>query len=276
MLVSNLMLLANSKAASTSKHQPSLETPAPPPIPMETVQLHASSSPFLVVPSYWSQVQAAEARRQVLEAQSVCHDVGEGGDVRTMGVSEIARSQPERFRHINAFFDDAQLHAIAVKHLGRSHLLSKTMAGATAPGQCSGGGWHKDVLTRGFKALIYLDDVFEEAAGPFAMLLNYSDSDLHHNADRRRSRFDDDAVAAQQSQHGARVQPIYGAAGTLVLFETSSVHRGLPCTAGGRVALTNYYSASPVRPPVSCSADSPKNWSQSATIATAYGKRGGG
>ena len=74
------------------------------------------------------------------------------------------------------------------------------------------------------------------------MLLNYSDTTLKHAKDRRgrRTRFDEAAVNGQVKQ-GARVREIFGGAGTAVVFETSSVHRGMPAQTGGRVTLTNYY-----------------------------------
>ena len=36
-------------------------------------------------------------------------------------------------------------------------------------------------------------------------------------------------------------KPITGGAGTLVLFNSSSVHRGRPIQSGERLAFTNYY-----------------------------------
>ena len=89
---------------------------------------------------------------------------------------------------------------------------------------------------------MYLDDVHDAGVGPFAMLLNYSDTTLKHAPDRRgrRTRFDEAAVNGQVNQ-GARVREIFGSAGTAVVFETSSVHRGMPARTGGRVTLTNYY-----------------------------------
>ena len=208
-------------------------------------RLRPSTAPFLVLPSFWSREQAAAARQQVVDAQALCHDVGEGGDTRTMGISDWARRHPDRFPLITAFETDPLLRSMAARHLGKSRVAVTTLAGATAAGQASGGGWHKDSKHRGFKALIYLDDVREEATGPFAMLLNYTDSMLRSNADRRNTRYDAEDVQRHAQQYAARVEPIYGPAGTVVVFETSSVHRGMPCTTGGgRVTLTNYYENS--------------------------------
>ena len=207
-------------------------------------RLLASTSPFLVLRQYWSRARAAAARAQVLEAMTICHDIGEGGDNRTMGISAVTQTDVPRFRLIHEFLEDTRLHTMAAAHLGMAprDLRVTTLAGSTAPGQSSGGGWHKDALSRGVKALIYLDDVLEPGVGPFAMLLNYSDATLKHSVDprRRRTRFAESAVQRQVLQ-GARVNEILGDAGTVIVFETSSVHRGMAATTGGRVALTNYY-----------------------------------
>ena len=224
--------------------------------PCQTQEVHpprlrAITKPFLLLPGYWSRARALVARAQVLDAMSLCHNRGEGGDNRTMGVEQVAA--PSRFGLIHAFNQDRHLlHLVRKNFLGRRTNLDngvaddahvKTLAGSTAPGQASGGGWHKDALNTGFKALIYLDDVFDIRQGPFAMLINYTDATLKPKADDSRgrlTRFSDASVQAQL-QAGARVHPIFGAAGTVVVFETSSVHRGMPSISRGRVTLTNYY-----------------------------------
>ena len=207
-------------------------------------RLVARRSPFLLLPQYWSRAKAAAARDQVLDAMSRCHDIGEGGDNRTMGVSTVAETDRRRYHLIHAFLEDTHLRKMAASHLGRvpDDVRVKTLAGSTAPGQASGGGWHKDALVRGFKALIYLDDVVDVGVGPFAMLLNYSDSTLKHSTDKRgrRTRFSEASVQ-DELRNGAHVREILGGAGTVVVFETSSVHRGMPALTGGRVTLTNYY-----------------------------------
>ena len=67
-----------------------------------------------------------------------------------------------------------------------------------------------------------------------------ADPALPHNADQRGTRYDNTAVD-EQVRRGARVQELHGPAGTVIVFETSSVHRGMPCLEGSRVAITNYY-----------------------------------
>ena len=104
----------------------------------------------------------------------LCHGIGEGGDNRTMGVSDVAKVDSRRFHLITAFVQDRRLHKMAAAHLGMAprDVRVKTLAGSTAPGQSSGGGWHKDTRAPGIKALLYLDDV-GPSNGPFSMLLGY-------------------------------------------------------------------------------------------------------
>ena len=206
------------------------------------------TSPYVVLPAYWTREKTAAAREQVLRAMSlVCSDKGEGGDNRSMGVSTLVQGRRE-YNLITAFQTDERLLQMAAAHLhtGPHAVKVSTLAGSTAVGQASGGGWHKDSLQRGVKALIYLDDVLDVGVGPFAMLLNYSDTTLRYDPrdyKHRRTRFTDEAVRSQVAR-GAQVSPVLGVGGTVVLFETSSVHRGMPALSRGRVSLTNYYQNS--------------------------------
>ena len=61
-------------------------------------------------------------------------------------------------------------------------------------------------------------------------------------------------AGGQVRDHGARVASLPGAAGTLVIFEISNVHRGAPCVAGERASLTNYYRVR--KPSTACAAPS--------------------
>jgi hypothetical protein len=70
------------------------------------------------------------------------------------------------------------------------------------------------------------------------MLVGYNDSTLPYDrsaaARKRTNRFADADVAAQLARGGANIHRVYGRAGTAVVFETSSVHRGMPCACARR------------------------------------------
>jgi hypothetical protein len=54
-------------------------------------------------------------------------------------------------------------------------------------------------------------------------------------------RVSDGSVAALMARAPERHRVACGPAGTLVLADTTGIHRGRPLIAGERIALTNYY-----------------------------------
>ena len=113
-------------------------------------------------------------------------------------------------------------------------------------GGSSGGGWHRDAFHGQYKALLYLTDVTEDN-GPFELLPR-----SHHLASvlagiekaglgYMQNRLSDAEVCRLEELLQTSRKPITGGAGTLVLFNSSSVHRGRPIQSGERLAFTNYY-----------------------------------
>lgn len=107
----------------------------------------------------------------------------------------------------------------------------------------SGGGWHRDDINFQFKAIIYLCDV-DNNNGPFQLLEN-SNTFLSMIKDSIKSKFNilntrikNNNIALLDQK---RVKTITGKAGTLILVDTSLIHRGKPLINGFRYALTNYY-----------------------------------
>ena len=199
--------------------------------------------PVIVLQNYWnvSTVDAARVEMQALMLE--CHDRGEGGDNRTLGASRLARLHPERYPHILKFERDPILRRTAAHHLRLERVSVDVLASTTGTGAASGGGWHKDQQARGFKALMYLDDV-DASNGPFAMLLDYRDAMVQPLPGRLGRRYSDAAIVAA-IKGGARVRTFHAPRGTVILFETSNIHRGTPCERGVRHTLTNYYENTP-------------------------------
>ena len=212
------------------------------------MHLTPSSAPYTIVHGYWNASVAAAARAEVQELLRLCHERGEGGDNRTLGASRLARQWPDRFPLVLSFERDPVLRQRAAAQLHRPSVTVDTLASVTGPGAASGGGWHKDNLTPGVKALVYLDAVTPHN-GPFTMLLGYDDRRVAALPGRGGRRYAEAAVARAVAE-GARAQPLLAPAGTVIVFETSSIHRGAPATAGVRHALTNYYENTPNRCPL--------------------------
>jgi ectoine hydroxylase-related dioxygenase (phytanoyl-CoA dioxygenase family) len=118
----------------------------------------------------------------------------------------------------------------------------------------SGEGWHRDSLAPQFKTILYLTDVTADN-GPFEILpgshRTYSmlaDIVLHDLGSRIRFE-DSEVLSIQRRRYAEGVLSVSGSAGTLVLANSSAIHRGKPIAAGERIALTNYYFPTSPLPP---------------------------
>ena len=110
----------------------------------------------------------------------------------------------------------------------------------------SGEGWHRDASLRQFKSIIYLSDVSEKN-GPFqfiegshklrTILKDIWDGRLGYMQNRIR----DDQISAILLKNPSRLKTYTANAGTLILVDTSSIHRGMPISEGVRFGLTNYF-----------------------------------
>lgn len=110
----------------------------------------------------------------------------------------------------------------------------------------SGEGWHRDTFNFMFKTILYLTDV-EVENGPFEYI-EYSHSknqfikDIYRaDLDYGNTRITDEKVAEILSVSPKRLKTFVAKAGTLLLANTSGIHRGKPIENGVRYALTNYY-----------------------------------
>jgi len=139
--------------------------------------------------------------------------------------------------------------------LGRSYLGSDldlffTLANRVEyrPGALgSGGGWHRDTAQEHqFKAVVYLSDVAPDN-GPFEYVLGSHHvsalvkSTLTGRAKYAQHRFSEAEVAAVCRSLGRETTAFSARAGTLLLVDSSGIHRGVPIRTGTRHALTNYY-----------------------------------
>jgi len=110
----------------------------------------------------------------------------------------------------------------------------------------SGKSWHRDSFFRQFKSLLYLNDV-DENNGPFQLLVNshkskqIKEDTKSGNFEQMQSRFNVDEVGKAIKKNPNRLHTLTGKAGTLVLVDTSVIHRGMPLKKGVRYALTNYF-----------------------------------
>lgn len=238
LLTASLVLFLSAGSTTTTKRAVNMPT-----VVEVSNKLKDSHAPFVVLQSYWSREKALEAAEEAKRAIKECHQVV-NLDYRRMGTNFY-----KGYSFAKEFADDAYLKSIASRFLGEN-VSVKAQYGITLRSGDSGDGWHQDIPTKvkgkvqkGFKALMYLQDV-DEKRGPFQLLLNYNVSALRHKVDLRgrKTRYSDEHVYLQQEKYGAYVHKVLGEAGTVVLFEISNVHRGGVVEESGRISLTNYYN----------------------------------
>ena len=117
---------------------------------------------------------------------------------------------------------------------------------AMAGNQGSGEGWHRDAFLRQFKAILYLSDVAPEN-GPFQLIQgSHRRARVLRDMRAGRLKYTQYRLSDQEIERIIATEPqrkiTYTArAGTLILVDTSALHRGQPIEAGIRYALTNYF-----------------------------------
>ena len=109
----------------------------------------------------------------------------------------------------------------------------------------SGAGWHRDNHHCQFKSIMYLSDVTEHN-GNFQWVTNSSQSFIGLPTPRepggRTTRFHDHVVQEIiASNPRCALHNIIGKKGTIILADTTYIHRGRIIDKGERLALTQYY-----------------------------------
>ena len=166
----------------------------------------------------------------------------EYADHRIFGAEELSEN-------INKFGN----HQLLLK-LANAYNAVPTSNGFTLAGKIettgheygSGGSWHRDSYFRQFKSLLYLTDVTEDN-GPFQVIhashdkKNISHDSKSANLESMQCEFKQETVEKILKDEPERLKTFTAKAGTVVLVDTSTIHRGIPLKNGVRYALTNYF-----------------------------------
>ncbi len=163
-------------------------------------------------------------------------------DQRVYGAEKISRN-------INDFSKNKLLISVAKNYNRKETKLGFTLAAkmpAKKHNKGSGEGWHRDAFFRQFKTLLYLSDVSKDN-GPFELILNSQNyqnliEDMREaNLGHKQFRLTESQINKILINEPQRKKTILGKMGTLILVDTSTLHRGSPIKNGIRYALTNYY-----------------------------------
>jgi len=163
-------------------------------------------------------------------------------DLRIFGAEELSEN-------VKTFFDNPLLIKLAESYNAVPTCCAFTLAGrieSTGNEEefGSGGPWHRDSYFRQFKSLLYLNDV-NENNGPFQLIhqshMTKEEDRKTANLEHMQSSFLQETVDKITHANPDRLKSLTGKAGTLVLVDTSIIHRGIPLKKGVRYALTNYF-----------------------------------
>jgi len=198
-----------------------------------------------IVEGFWDDQTCAQARAEVDRIISQYPDSlhpNAKADQRVYGANNVSRL-------IDGFAQHPSLQRVATAYNREDTRTAFTLAArmpAASGNQGSGEGWHRDAFLRQFKAILYLSDVGPEN-GPFQFV-----KDSHRPGQVLRDiwkgglrymqyRLSEPEVDRIIEGSPERISTYTAKAGTLILVDTSSIHRGMPIQAGTRYALTNYY-----------------------------------
>lgn len=146
----------------------------------------------------------------------------------------------------NNFYNNLFLNEIALKYnknLNKKTLLNKIVYeyGVT---KNSGAGWHRHNHTCQFKALLYLSDVTNEN-GNFQFLTNSNTTKIGFPKPRNpnyNTRFHDETIDILiKNNSNINLHDIVGKKGTIILVDTTYIHRGNIIKNGERNAMTQYF-----------------------------------
>jgi hypothetical protein len=207
---------------------------------------------FAVIKNYYSEQDCNLLRKEIdklIEKRDKENFVWKdpyAADYRCFGAEEDSEI-------ISKFYNDKFLNSIANNYFKAKMACCNTLAGRIfyKNGNFgSGQGWHRDSNQTQFKALIYINDV-DYKDGPFQLITasHKFQNILKHidlmGYDGVNTRFTSEQVKKVVNIEPESIKLFTATAGTLIVFDSSTIHTGAPLTEGGqRYALTNYYMPS--------------------------------
>jgi hypothetical protein len=203
---------------------------------------------FVVVPAFKDSQWCESAARELQSALETDSATKTGEDERVFGIEKLSPAAA-------SFCLDEEMRGMVSAYAGGDERLLFGMANRVVHRDGavygSGGEWHRDSFKHGLKTLLYLTDVTQSDA-PFCLI---------ERSHRTGQIISDSALAVRRLLSGTLrgIQPtrlkdmgdalasrkhvFTASSGTLIIFDTSAIHAGMPALPGGkRLAVTNYYA----------------------------------
>jgi hypothetical protein len=184
----------------------------------------------------------------------------DGSYKRSEAYKGTAAASNERIYHADCFTEAGQfrhhevLKQVASDYYGSPYSVHLCLYERHRPNEIPPGGFHVDTFELStFKVMLYLNDVTEND-GPTSYLVGtHKDADLRHQKEhvwggavspgdpsgrKHPTTFTDEELGPRLEKHVT----VIGPQGTIILFDTWGVHKGIPPRPGGeRHILVNYY-----------------------------------
>ena len=197
---------------------------------------------FYVIENYLDETQCHQIIKDINKAIiDYSFYVQNESDKRLFGIENASKLSQDIYA--DNFFSE-----IANLINGENTYCAFTLAGKLGgvKGGSSGGNWHRDAFFCQFKSMIYLTEVNDQN-GPFEILpgshrlMDLISQIKYANLKYNQYRLSENQVKKIENQTGKRRKTIKGKPGTVILFNSSTIHRGSPIINGERYSLTNYY-----------------------------------
>ena len=189
---------------------------------------------FYAIKNFWPKEKCQEAISEINRAPRQLFEKGQGGDFRLQHSNKYIPSA-------NEFLNDTSVQKIASAY-STCNRADRVVAGVLKhqEGQVtdSGGGWHVDSdRDFQFKSFIYLTDV-NTHNGPFMIVKK---SKKYANDVPKHSNFRIQEKNILNFCHPDDIIEILGTAGTLILADSTYIHRGKNINSGTRYSYTTYF-----------------------------------
>ncbi len=164
----------------------------------------------------------------------------EESDIRIMGAENIS----EKFLSLNIKEFTQNIGSTFLQQKLKLLMIMANKVSFKSNNKGSGGGWHKDSNAEQFKSLLYLSTVGKDN-GPFQIVKNSNNDYINFKIFANlKKKFPAYRFTNEEINRIVKKKDIIdftGDAGTLILFNTSMLHRGSPIKSGIRYAMTNYF-----------------------------------
>lgn len=203
---------------------------------------------IVIVENFFTQIQILEFKK---DFENIFQN--KKGSIEILDKEGV--SKDERIFHaqkysnyiLNNFYNNSFFNEISVKYNRRQSSNKKTLINklefSEKEKRNSGAGWHRDNHDCQFKVIMYLTDVTENN-GNFQWITKSNKKHIGFPNPRTRdynTRFSDEVVDEILRKEQCNIENVVGPAGTIIIADTTYIHRGNIIKEGCRYAITQYF-----------------------------------